>query len=161
MFQAFWNDRIISWLEMEWCLKGLRSCLDILSFELVNAQPNKRLSAIDPDFHYSTREASASASTSEMSTMVTRGPSTPATMLLTEELVVTSHARHISNPRPSTQLPPSTSLLASPLPLVSSPRPNTAVLHIGISRKRVSDEFRINSDSQLESDTPSSSKRRK
>jgi hypothetical protein len=31
IFQAFWNDHIIHWLEMEWCLKGLRSCLDILS----------------------------------------------------------------------------------------------------------------------------------
>jgi hypothetical protein len=61
-FQAFWNDHIISWLEMEWCLKGLLPCLGILSegqklakvvdfmaplttlspaqFEPVNAQPN-------------------------------------------------------------------------------------------------------------------------
>ncbi|KAG2749460.1 hypothetical protein P692DRAFT_20470692 [Suillus brevipes Sb2] len=31
MFQAFSNDHIISWLEMEWCLKGLRSCLVALS----------------------------------------------------------------------------------------------------------------------------------
>jgi hypothetical protein len=31
IFQAFWNDHIIPWLEMEWCLKGLRSCLIILS----------------------------------------------------------------------------------------------------------------------------------
>jgi hypothetical protein len=31
IFQAFSNDHIISWLEMEWCLKGLRSCLLILS----------------------------------------------------------------------------------------------------------------------------------
>jgi hypothetical protein len=31
IFQAFWNDHMISWLEMEWCLKGLRSCLGILS----------------------------------------------------------------------------------------------------------------------------------
>jgi hypothetical protein len=30
IFQAFWNDHIISWLEMEWCLKGLQSCLGIL-----------------------------------------------------------------------------------------------------------------------------------
>jgi hypothetical protein len=30
-FQAFWNDHIISWLEMEWCLKGLLPCLGILS----------------------------------------------------------------------------------------------------------------------------------
>jgi hypothetical protein len=31
MFQVFCNDHMISWLEMEWCLKGLRSCLGILS----------------------------------------------------------------------------------------------------------------------------------
>ncbi|KAG2043630.1 hypothetical protein BDR03DRAFT_941880 [Suillus americanus] len=31
IFQAFWNDHIIPWLEMEWCLKGLRSCLVVLS----------------------------------------------------------------------------------------------------------------------------------
>ncbi|KAG1771772.1 hypothetical protein EDD22DRAFT_966014 [Suillus occidentalis] len=31
IFQAFCNDYIIPWLEMEWCLKGLRSCLVILS----------------------------------------------------------------------------------------------------------------------------------
>jgi hypothetical protein len=31
IFQAFCNDHIIPWLEMEWCLKGLRSCLVILS----------------------------------------------------------------------------------------------------------------------------------
>jgi hypothetical protein len=29
-FQAFWNDHTIPWLEMEWCLKGLRSCLVVL-----------------------------------------------------------------------------------------------------------------------------------
>jgi hypothetical protein len=31
VFQAFRKDHTISWLEMEWCLKGLRSCLTILS----------------------------------------------------------------------------------------------------------------------------------
>jgi hypothetical protein len=31
IFQTFWNDHITSWLEMEWCLKGLRSCSVILS----------------------------------------------------------------------------------------------------------------------------------
>jgi hypothetical protein len=31
ILQAFLNDYIISWLEMEWCLKGLRSCLVVLS----------------------------------------------------------------------------------------------------------------------------------
>jgi hypothetical protein len=31
ILQAFWNDHIIPWMEMEWCLKGLRSCLIVLS----------------------------------------------------------------------------------------------------------------------------------
>ncbi|KAG2124948.1 hypothetical protein BD769DRAFT_1466437, partial [Suillus cothurnatus] len=31
IFQAFWNRHLLSWLERQWCLKGLRSCLDILS----------------------------------------------------------------------------------------------------------------------------------
>jgi hypothetical protein len=31
IFWAFWNGHIIPWLEMEWCLKGLRSCLFVLS----------------------------------------------------------------------------------------------------------------------------------
>jgi hypothetical protein len=31
IFQTFWNVNIVSWLEMEWCLKGLRSCLVALS----------------------------------------------------------------------------------------------------------------------------------
>jgi hypothetical protein len=31
IFQAFWNCHLLSWLERQWCLKGLRSCLDILS----------------------------------------------------------------------------------------------------------------------------------
>jgi hypothetical protein len=30
-FHAFWNRYLLSWLERQWCLKGLRSCLDILS----------------------------------------------------------------------------------------------------------------------------------
>ncbi|KAG1878362.1 hypothetical protein F4604DRAFT_1954695 [Suillus subluteus] len=90
--------------------------------------------------------------------MSTRGPLAPATMLLAEELVVTSYLRPVPNPRPSTQPPPSTSPLAPPLLLVPPPRPTTAVLHIGTSRKHVSDGFRISSDSQLESDNPSPSK---
>jgi hypothetical protein len=31
IFQAFWNRHLLSWLERQWCLKGLRSCLDVLS----------------------------------------------------------------------------------------------------------------------------------
>ena len=30
-FKSFWNHHLVSWLERQWCLKGLRSCLDILS----------------------------------------------------------------------------------------------------------------------------------
>jgi hypothetical protein len=159
IFQAFWNDHIIPWLEMEWCLKGLRSCLDILSqgqkFELVNTQPNEELSAID---YHSTTETSTPASTPET---LTRGRSIPATMFPIKELVVTSHAKPVLSPHPSTQPPPSTSPLVLALPPVPSPRPKTAVLHIGTSRKRMFNEFRINSDNKLESDTPSPSKRRK
>jgi hypothetical protein len=31
IFQVFWNHHLLSWFEQQWCLKGLRSCLDILS----------------------------------------------------------------------------------------------------------------------------------
>ncbi|KAG2140784.1 hypothetical protein BD769DRAFT_1428485, partial [Suillus cothurnatus] len=31
IFKAFWNCHLLSWLERQWCLKGLRSSLDILS----------------------------------------------------------------------------------------------------------------------------------
>jgi hypothetical protein len=34
IFATYWKDHSISWLEMEWCLKGLRSCLVVLSDEL-------------------------------------------------------------------------------------------------------------------------------
>jgi len=30
-FHSFWNHHLLSWLERQWCLKGLRSCLVILS----------------------------------------------------------------------------------------------------------------------------------
>jgi len=30
-FEAFWKNHLLSWLEMQWHLKGLRSCLVILS----------------------------------------------------------------------------------------------------------------------------------
>ena len=30
-FKSFWNHHLLSWLETQWCLKGLRSCLVILS----------------------------------------------------------------------------------------------------------------------------------
>ncbi|KAG2079152.1 hypothetical protein BDR04DRAFT_22379 [Suillus decipiens] len=165
ILQAFWNDYIVSWLEMEWCLKGLPSCFDILSegqklakFEPVNAQPNKGPLTINPDPHSSATDPSALASASEMST---RGPSTLATMFLTEDLVAVSHARPVPTPRLPTQTPPSTSSLALPLPPSPSPRPNAAALLIGASQKRLLNRFQVDSDSQLESDTPSPSKRRK
>jgi hypothetical protein len=31
VFQLFWNRYLLSWLERQWCLKGLRSCLVVLS----------------------------------------------------------------------------------------------------------------------------------
>jgi hypothetical protein len=31
VFQSFWNDNLVSWLERQWCLKDLSSCLAILS----------------------------------------------------------------------------------------------------------------------------------
>jgi len=31
IFKTFWNYHSLSWLERQWCLKGLRSCLVILS----------------------------------------------------------------------------------------------------------------------------------
>ncbi|KAG1729664.1 uncharacterized protein EDB91DRAFT_1085691 [Suillus paluster] len=30
-FKAFWNGHLLSWLERQWCLKGLRFCLIVLS----------------------------------------------------------------------------------------------------------------------------------
>jgi len=30
-FKSFWNHHLLSWLERQWCLKGLWSCLVILS----------------------------------------------------------------------------------------------------------------------------------
>jgi len=31
IFKAFWNHHLLSWLERQWCLQDLRSCLTILS----------------------------------------------------------------------------------------------------------------------------------
>ncbi|KAG0707950.1 hypothetical protein DFH29DRAFT_994575 [Suillus ampliporus] len=31
VFDLFWNHHLLSWLERQWCLRGLQSCLDILS----------------------------------------------------------------------------------------------------------------------------------
>ncbi|KAG2148291.1 hypothetical protein BD769DRAFT_1411264 [Suillus cothurnatus] len=54
IFQAFWNRHLLSWLERQWCLKGLRSCLDILSegqklakFEPSTHRPNTTVLHVD------------------------------------------------------------------------------------------------------------------
>jgi hypothetical protein len=31
LFKSFWNHHLLSWLEWQWCLNGLQSCLSILS----------------------------------------------------------------------------------------------------------------------------------
>jgi hypothetical protein len=31
LFHTFLNDHLLSWLEMQWCLNGLQSCLDMVS----------------------------------------------------------------------------------------------------------------------------------
>jgi len=31
IFKAFWKDHLLFWLERQWCLRSLQSCLDILS----------------------------------------------------------------------------------------------------------------------------------
>jgi hypothetical protein len=31
IFKSFWNRYLLAWLERQWCLKGLRSCLAVLS----------------------------------------------------------------------------------------------------------------------------------
>jgi hypothetical protein len=108
IFKAFWNRHLLSWLERQWCLKGLRSCLDILF------KGQKLAKAIVvPQFE-------------------------PSTHLISVTQKQTLRPRF------------------------SSLRPSTSVLHVGTSRKRTSDEFPVNSNGALESDTyNSSSKRRK
>jgi hypothetical protein len=104
IFKAFWNCHLLSWLERQWCLKGLRSSLDILS---KGQKLGKAIVQFEP----------------------------------------------LTHPIPGTQK----QMLRAPFP---SPRPNTSVLHVGTSRKRTSDEFAVNSNSALESDTSNSSSKR-
>jgi hypothetical protein len=78
IFRVFWKCHLLSWFERQWCLKGLRSCLDILS-------EGQKFAKFGPSTH--------------------------------------------------------------------SPRPNTAGLHVGTSRKRTFDEFSLDSNSALKSDT--------
>jgi hypothetical protein len=85
IFRVFWKRHLLSWFERQWCLKGLRSCLDILS-------EGQKFAKFGPSTH--------------------------------------------------------------------SPRPNTAGLHVGTSRKRTFDEFSLDSNSALKSDTSNNSSQR-
>jgi hypothetical protein len=49
-FKSFWTDHLVSWLERQWCLKGLRSCLVILS----EGQKLAKVCSISDDFRDST-----------------------------------------------------------------------------------------------------------
>ncbi|KAG0701362.1 hypothetical protein DFH29DRAFT_1069706 [Suillus ampliporus] len=78
IFQAFWNRHLLSWLERQWCLKGLRSCLIILSEgqklakpRPVHVQPITLLPTVDPDPQQSTMQVPRPASTSKISTRET------------------------------------------------------------------------------------------
>ncbi|KAG2036999.1 hypothetical protein BDR03DRAFT_958251, partial [Suillus americanus] len=94
-----------------WCLKGLRSCLDILS----------------------------------------EGQKLAKVIALLQFEPLTHSPMNGCHTRQRKLLPP-----------FPSPRPNTTVFHVGTSRKRTSDEFPVNNNSALESDTSNSpSKRRK
>ncbi|KAG0701365.1 hypothetical protein DFH29DRAFT_1080161 [Suillus ampliporus] len=159
-FQAFWNRHLLSWLERQWCLKGLRSCLVVLSEGQKLVKPNQVLPAIDPESQKSTMQASALASASELSTMATSTPILTPPM----ELVVAPHASVVPRPRliqHTLWCPPSTPPLAPPLPPVASPQPETAVSYAGTSKKRMPDELWADRDSPLELASPAPSKRPK
>ncbi|KAG0694291.1 hypothetical protein DFH29DRAFT_1072961 [Suillus ampliporus] len=154
IFKAFWSRHLLAWLERQWCLKGLRSCLVVLSTVQTLAKLNQILPAIDPDSENSTKKTPPAPT----SNMPTREPSTtpPA-----GQLVVTPHASAIPRPRfiqhtlwrtPSTP-PPS-------LPPAPSLNLNVTDSDSGISKKRTSDELRIDNHSPLES-VPTPSKRPK
>jgi hypothetical protein len=118
IFQVFWRCHLLTWFERQWCLKGLQSCLDILS-------EGQKLANVIPLLQF--------------------GPSTHSLMNGCQLLV----------PIPSTQQ-------RKLHPPFSSPRLNTAVLHVGTSRKRTLDDFLLDSNSALESDTSNGpSKRQK
>jgi hypothetical protein len=118
IFRIFWKCHLLSWLERQWCLKGLRSCLDILS-------EGQKLANVVPLLQF--------------------GPSTHSLI----------NGCQLSVPISST---PQQNLR----PPFSSPRPNTAELDVGTSRKRTFNEFSLDSNSALESDTSNSpSKRQK
>ncbi|KAG1793067.1 uncharacterized protein HD556DRAFT_517266 [Suillus plorans] len=63
IYKAFWNRHLLSWLERQWCLKGLQSCLIVLSTVQTLAKPNKTLPVIVPDSGTSTKETSPLAAT--------------------------------------------------------------------------------------------------
>jgi hypothetical protein len=108
IFRVFWKRHLLSWFERQWCLKGLRSCLDILS----EGQKFAKVSPLLQDFFFH----------------------------FVKPLLILSHP----------QFGPST----------HSPRPNTAGLHVGTSRKRTFDEFSLDSNSALKSDTSNNSSQR-
>ncbi|KAG1731494.1 uncharacterized protein EDB91DRAFT_1305783 [Suillus paluster] len=169
IFQAFWNRHLLSWLEMQWCLKGLRPCLVILSEGLklakprtVHLQPNQVPPVIDPQPQKSTIQALVPTSTSEMSTRELSSPMLAAPT----ELVVAAHAGVASGSR-LIQLtswhPPSTPSPTLPLPavMVPSPKLHTAMSHTGASKKRRSDELQLDSGGACESAVPTPTKRPK
>ncbi|KAG2744062.1 hypothetical protein P692DRAFT_201856611 [Suillus brevipes Sb2] len=82
IFQAFCNDHIIPWLEMEWCLKGLRSCLVILSEGQKFVKPQLREFCVifGPDpFEPLTRQPGASTLVyKSQAGKISTGPTVPA-----------------------------------------------------------------------------------
>jgi hypothetical protein len=56
VFKIFWNRHLLSWLERQWCLKGLQSCLVVLYAVQTLAKPNEILPVI---FKTSTKGARA------------------------------------------------------------------------------------------------------
>jgi hypothetical protein len=65
-FKSFWNDHLVSWLERQWCLKGLRSCLVILS----EGQKLAKVCSISDDFHDSTPDLLLGTSPSPSLTVI-------------------------------------------------------------------------------------------
>jgi hypothetical protein len=159
IFHTFWNCHLLSWLEREWFLKGLRSCLVLVSEGqkfaqrgLSRVQPNKIPPTIDPDLQESTIQISASASTSEMSMRQ------PSTLTWKSELTVPHirksppHIRATSCYLPSTYSEP-------PSPTVSCPKLGPVVSHAGISIKRTSDDLGVDNYPSFQSVAPIPTKR--
>ncbi|KAG1895573.1 uncharacterized protein F5891DRAFT_663421 [Suillus fuscotomentosus] len=144
IFHAFWNRRLLSWLELQWCLKGLQSCLAILSEGQKLAKPNTVQPAIVPDPKTSTMQSSTPPPTSEM---LKKEPSSP---ILTPPsgLVGTPHVC-VTHQHTSWR-PPSSPPFTPPLPHSPSLELEIAVSHTGASRKRTLDELGLDSDIPFE-----------